>query len=80
MPGSVQGISQARTLEWVAISFSRGASQPGDQTRGSCIGMGSILSVLVGDAVISRTVISPMMTSYNISEVGSVRFKTSRTL
>ena len=28
---SVQGISQARILEWVAISFSRGSSQPRDQ-------------------------------------------------
>ena len=26
---SVHGISQARILEWVAISFSRGSSQPG---------------------------------------------------
>ena len=32
-PGSsAHGISQARTLEWVAISFSRGSSQPRDQT------------------------------------------------
>ena len=30
-PGfSVYGISQARILEWVAISFSRGSSQPRD--------------------------------------------------
>ena len=30
-PGSsVHGISQARILEWVAISFSRGPSQPKD--------------------------------------------------
>ena len=30
-PGSVvPGILQARILEWVAISFSRGSSQPGD--------------------------------------------------
>ena len=30
-PGSsVHGILQARTLEWVAIAFSRGASQPRD--------------------------------------------------
>ena len=37
-PGfSVHGISQARTLEWVAISFSRGPSWPRDQTRVSCI-------------------------------------------
>ena len=32
-PGfSVHGIFQARLLEWVAISFSRGLSQPRDQT------------------------------------------------
>ena len=37
-PGSyVQGIFQARTLEWVAISFSRGSSRPRDQTLVSCI-------------------------------------------
>ena len=35
-PGSsVHGISQARILEWVAISFSRGSSQPRDQTWAS---------------------------------------------
>ena len=34
---TVHGISQARTLEWVAISFSRGASPPGDWTPVSCI-------------------------------------------
>ena len=38
-PGSsVHGNSQARILEWIAISFSRGSSQPRDQTRVSCIG------------------------------------------
>ena len=37
-PGSsVHGISQARTLEWVAISSSRGSSHPRDQTCVSCI-------------------------------------------
>ena len=37
-PGaSVHGISQARILEWVAISFSRGSSPPRDQTQVSCI-------------------------------------------
>ena len=29
---SVHGIFQARVLEWVAIAFSRGSSQPRDQT------------------------------------------------
>ena len=33
LPGSsVHGILQARILEWVAISFSGGSSQLGDQT------------------------------------------------
>ena len=34
---SVHGILQARILECVAISFSRGSSQPRNQTRVSCI-------------------------------------------
>ena len=38
LPGSsVHGILQARTLAWVAISFSRGTSQPRDRTGLSCI-------------------------------------------
>ena len=38
LPGcSVHGILQARMLEWVAISFSRGSSQPRNQTQVSCI-------------------------------------------
>ena len=38
LPGSsVQGILHVRILEWVAIPFSRGSSQPRDQTQVSCI-------------------------------------------
>ena len=38
LPGSsLHGILQARILEWVAISFSRGSSQPRDQTPASHI-------------------------------------------
>ena len=37
---SVDGILQARWLEWVAISFSRGFSRPSDQICISCIGSG----------------------------------------
>ena len=38
LPGSsVHGIFQAIVLEWIAISFSKGSSQPRDQTRVSCI-------------------------------------------
>ena len=37
-PGSsVYGIFHARILEWVAVSFSRGSSQPRDRTQVSCI-------------------------------------------
>ena len=36
-PGSsFHGILQARILEWVAISFSRGSSRPRDRTQVSC--------------------------------------------
>ena len=34
---SIHGIFQARILEWVAISFSRGSSWPRDPTQVSCI-------------------------------------------
>ena len=38
LPGSsIHGIFQARVLEWVAISFSRGSSRPRDWTQVSCI-------------------------------------------
>ena len=37
-PGSsVHGVSQARILEWVVISFSRGSSRPRDQTGIFCL-------------------------------------------
>ena len=37
LPGSsVHGIFQARILEWVAIPFSRGSSQPRNRTQVSC--------------------------------------------
>ena len=37
-PGSpVHRVFQARILEWVAIPFSRGSSQPRDQTQVCCI-------------------------------------------
>ena len=36
----VHGILQARILEWVAFSFSRGSSQPRDRTQVSCVADG----------------------------------------
>ena len=38
LPGSsVHGIFQAIVLEWIAVSFSKGSSQPRDRTRVSLI-------------------------------------------
>ena len=37
---SAHGILQARILEWVATSFSRGSSRPRDQTCVSCLAYG----------------------------------------
>ena len=37
---SAHGILQARILEWVAIPFSRGSSQPGGRAWVSCIAGG----------------------------------------
>ena len=38
LPGSsVHGISQARILNWVVISFSRGSSQPGVEPASSAL-------------------------------------------
>ena len=41
---TVHGILQARILEWVAFPFSRGSSQPRDQTQVSCIAGGFFTS------------------------------------
>ena len=37
--GLIHGILQARILKWVAVPFSRGSSQPRDQTQGSNPGL-----------------------------------------
>ena len=41
---TVHGILQARILEWVAFPFSRGSSQPWDQTQLSCIAGGFFIN------------------------------------
>ena len=44
MDYTVHGILQARILEWVALPFSRGPSQPRDWTQVSCIAGGFFTS------------------------------------
>ena len=53
LPGSsVHGISQARILEWIAISFSRGSSWPRNQTWVSCIAGGFFTDWVTREALI----------------------------
>ena len=40
------GILQARILEWVAVPFSRGSSQPRDRTQVSCVAGGATKEVV----------------------------------
>ena len=55
LPGSsVHGIFQARILEWVAISFSRGSSRPRDRIHVFCIAE-RLLSESEGNFIYPRT-------------------------
>ena len=57
-PGcSVQGISQARTLEWFAISFSRGSSWSRDWTRVFCTGRQVLYHWAIREALPSLLII-----------------------
>ena len=48
LPGySVHGLFQARILDWVAISFSRGSSRPRDQTLGVKLSLKTLLILKV---------------------------------
>ena len=50
---SVHGILQARILEWVAISFSRGFSQPRNQPGSPALQAVSLLTELEGKTLYS---------------------------
>ena len=64
LPGScVHGILQARILEWVAISFSRGSSQPRYQTQVSCIAGRFFTNLTMREALsaITTNLFSPVL-------------------
>ena len=46
---SIHGIFQATVLEWVAISFSRGSSQPRDQTKDDVICTSKVIDISPGN-------------------------------
>ena len=70
-PGSsVRGIIQARILEWVAMPFSRGSSQPGDLTRVSCISClagGFLTTSATGEALMTQWI--PFLAEASLSWV-----------
>ena len=55
MGHTVHGILQARILEWVAVPFSRGSSQPRDQTQVSLTAGGFFTSRATREAQILNT-------------------------
>ena len=58
---SVHGILQARMLEWVVMSSSRGSSQPRDWTQVSCIAgrFFTIWATTVGHKCLENEIVSP---------------------
>ena len=56
---SVHWILQARILEWVAISFSRGSSRSGDRTQVSSIAGGFFTSWATREAIYSSNMLWP---------------------
>ena len=56
MDYKVHAILQARILEWVAFSFSRGSSQPRDQTQVSCSAGGFFTNWAIKEALFSLCV------------------------
>ena len=64
---SVHGILQARILKWVAISFSRGSSQPRDLTLISCIAGEFLLPLSYQESpsyLLKRSFIQPQVTTH----------------
>ena len=64
LPGSsVHGIFQARILEWVAISFSKGSSPPRDQTQVSCTAgrLFTVWATRESQDIVSRTQICQVL-------------------
>ena len=51
---SVLGIIPARTLEWVAIAFSRESSQPKDRTDVSCIAWDFFYGWATGETLVAK--------------------------
>ena len=71
---SVHGILQARILEWVAISFSRGSSQPWDWTQVSCIAGGCFIIWAIREALLSSRTPIMLLLEYVLISYGYLDF------
>ena len=60
-----QGILQARLLKWVAFTFSRGSSQPRDQTQFSVIAGGFFTDWAIREICLSPQLISHFLISHH---------------
>ena len=71
---SIHGIFQATVLEWVAISFSRGSSQPRDQTKDDVICTSKVIDISPGNLDSPCKSSSPafhmMYSAYKLNEQG----------
>ena len=67
-PGSsVHGISQARILEWFAISLSRGSSNPGTEHRSPALQADSLPAKLQGKPKHFTVYVNQVITSYALN-------------
>ena len=65
---SLYGISQARILEWVALSFSKGSSLPRDQTHVSCISRQILYGWATREALLCISLV------YNLLSIQAVKW------
>ena len=86
MDYTVHGILQARILEWVAVPFSRGSSQPRDRTQVSHIAGGYFTNWATREAQIqysvqfSHSVVSDSTTPWTAARQASLSITNSRSL
>ena len=72
MDYTVHGILQARLLEWVAFPFSRGSSQPRNQTQVSHIAGGFLTNSYEGN--LELTLICTKLTLYQVGDLPELVF------
>jgi len=67
---SVHGIPQARTLQWVAVSLSKGSAQPRDGTHASYLACESFTTEPLGRLVYTHTGIFFILKKKGNSDTG----------